>query len=401
MGYFFLLLNLIPHIFFFFLPNPLLPTFSLFPLLTPTPTIYTPFKSKVVFFLVSLLLSLLVLFCLHHIWFLFLIFPISPAPFFSLFLPAHLFFHMWAQIFIPSPPQPHVCCANWCACVSWLLSICSEFTMTSVQSLPLSFSPTDLRFPTRTAVFHSNTETCHHSLLLVIPSVCQSSIPSTLIPVCGFLFYFFSFLISLPSNEKYLFISFQIFLFLSCFSYSFSSLFLSYLLILFHSAHHFSHPYSFILFIFVLFLLSPFNNLFFPWDCLAFIYSFQYLTFSFTSHLFLSSPFLCTVSFSFFASLIPYFLLLYIPNFVVLPSSVFFTILFLLALLHFFWPFLSLTFSSSLLFLSLYFFLLSFIFFFTFVISVFLSSYFFLLNFPPFILFTQESFLCKFLSCFF
>lgn len=226
MGYFFLLLNLIPHIFFFFLPNPLLPTFSLFPLLTPTPTIYTPFKSKVVFFLVSLLLSLLVLFCLHHIWFLFLIFPISPAPFFSLFLPAHLFFHMWAQIFIPSPPQPHVCCANWCACVSWLLSICSEFTMTSVQSLPLSFSPTDLRFPTRTAVFHSNTETCHHSLLLVIPSVCQSSIPSTLIPVCAFLFYFFHFSFLFLQMKNIYFFPFKSFffyhvfliLFLLCFS---------------------------------------------------------------------------------------------------------------------------------------------------------------------------------------
>lgn len=81
MGYFFLLLNLIPHI-FFSLPSPLLPTFSLFPLFTPTPTIYTPFKSKVVFFLVSLLLSLLVLFCLRHICFVFLIFPISPALFF-------------------------------------------------------------------------------------------------------------------------------------------------------------------------------------------------------------------------------------------------------------------------------------------------------------------------------
>ncbi|CAE1165845.1 unnamed protein product [Acanthosepion pharaonis] len=192
---------------------PLLPTFSLFPLFTPTPTIYTPFKSKVVFFLVSLLLSLLVLFCLRHICFVFLIFPISPALFF--------------------------------------------------------FSSSCLR--------------------------------------------------------------------------TFSST--------------------------------------------SFIYSFQYLTFSFTSHLFLSSPVLCTVSFSFFAPLIPYFLLLYIPNFVVLPSA-FFTILFLLALLYFFWPFLSfLTFFSflsfihfSLFFLPFSLFLFAFLsFFFSFVISIFLSFFLLLL----------------------
>lgn len=126
--------------------------------------------------------------------------------------------------------------------------------MTSVQSPPLSFSPTDLRFPTRTAVFHSNTETCHHSLLLFIPSVCQSSIPSTLIPVCAFLFYFFRFpFLFLQMKNNYFFAFKSLFLFFMFFLFIF--FFVSHLFASFISlAHHFSLPYSFILFISVLFL---------------------------------------------------------------------------------------------------------------------------------------------------